>query len=55
MSGIMTNPPPIPAKDPNTPAREPIPKALDSSEGGGGFVGGGRGGSLFAALDVFRR
>ena len=31
MRGIMTNPPPIPAKDPNKPAMEPIPKALAAS------------------------
>jgi hypothetical protein len=52
MSGIMTKPPPIPARDPSTPARVPIPKAFeDSCEG----VGGGRGGSFEGFIDVFRR
>ena len=28
MSGIITNPPPIPTSDPKTPAAVPIPNAL---------------------------
>ena len=41
MSGIITNPPPMPANDPRNPANDPMQKALGRGYGTSVFWSGG--------------